>query len=315
MPSEQRYDRKMRTKLHWSDTNRTATRTAGLVAGLAICAFFSLPLSAQVADYGDKQVGQTQDVRPGILDSVKIGQNIGQNIPLDGEFRDETGKTVHMADYFGKRPVILTLVYYNCQILCSEELNGLASALEMLSLTPGKDFEIVVVSIDPTEGPALAAQQKALFVKRYGRPQTANGWHFLTAQQPAISALAKATGFGYVRVPGPEGQLNQFAHASSIEIVTPEGKLAQYYLGVLYSPNDLRLGLVEASNHKIGTPVDNILTYCYHYDPRTGKHSLVVARVVQLGGFLTLAALGGFMLVMFRRDAKHTAHDDKKANG
>lgn len=305
----------MRTELHRRNTKQTARRTAHLLAAALACLCCVLPLGAQVAGYGDKQTGETQDTRPRILDSVNIAQNIGQNIPLDGEFRDETGKTVHMADYFGKRPVILTLVYYNCQILCSEELNGVASALEMLSFNPGKDFEIVVVSIDPTEGPALAAQQKALFVKRYGRPQTANGWHFLTAQQPAISALAKATGFGYVRVPGPEGQLNQFAHASSIEILTPDGKLAQYYLGVQYSPNDLRLGLVEASNHKIGTPVDNILTYCYHYDPRTGKHSLVIARVVQLGGFVTLAALGGFMLVMFRRDAKSSAHDDKKVNG
>lgn len=307
----------MEIKLLWNNVNNlTNARRWGTLAAAALCLASAMPIAAQVSGYGDRQAGQTQDTRPRILDSVNIAQNIGQTIPLDGVFRDETGKLVHMGDYFGKRPVILTLVYYNCQILCSEELNGLASALEMLSFTPGKDFEIVVVSIDPSEGPALAAQQKALFVKRYGRPQTANGWHFLTGEQPAIIALAKATGFGYVRVPGPTGQLNQFAHASSIEILTPEGKLAQYYLGVQFSPNDLRLGLVEASNHKIGTPVDNILTYCFHYDPRTGKHSLVIARVVQLGGFATLAALGSFMLVMFRRDAKNTAHDDdKKANG
>lgn len=287
-----------------------------------LCVSCALPAAAQVAGYGDKQAGQTPDKLPTILEKVSIAQHIGQTLPMDGTFRDETGKAVRMGDYFGKRPVILTLVYYKCPMLCSEELNGLAGALEMVSFTPGKDFDIVIVSIDPSEGPELAAQQKALYVKRYGRPETANGWHFLTGQQPAINALAEVTGFGYVRVPGPDGHLTQFAHASSIQIVTPEGRLAQYYLGVEYSPKDLRLGLVEASNHRLGTPVDNILTYCYHYDPHTSKHSLVIARVIQLGGFVTLAALGSFMLVMFRRDAKNAAHDldkldkqDKKANG
>jgi protein SCO1/2 len=170
---------------------------------------------------------------------------------------------------------------------------------------PGKDFEIVVVSIDPTEGPALAAAKKASYLKRYGKPDTADGWHFLTGQQSAIDSLTKAVGFGYVKIPGPDGKLTQYAHASSIQIVTPEGKLAQYYMGVEYSPKDLRLGLVEASANKIGTPVDNILTYCYHYDPQTNSHSLIVAHVVQLGGAVTLLGLGGFMLVMFRQDAKH----------
>jgi protein SCO1/2 len=274
-----------------------------------------LSLNAQVAGYGDKQAGQVPDTMPTILQHVNISQNIGQTIPLDGIFRDSTGNNVRMRDYFGKRPVILTLVYYNCQILCSEELTGLASALQMVNFTPGKDFDIVILSIDPSETPALAAEQKARYVQRYGRPETANGWHFLTGDQPDINRLAKAVGFGYVRVPGPDGRLTQFAHASAIEIATPEGKLAQYYMGVVYSSNDLRLGLVEASNHKVGSPVDNILTYCYHYDPSTGKHSLVIARVIQLGGFVTLVALGGFMAVMFRRDVKNAAHDDKKANG
>lgn len=299
----------------WNNTTRIANRMARILAAAAVCACCAFPLSAQVAGYGDKQAGQTPDTMPTILQHVNISQNIGQTIPMDGIFRDATGNNVRMHDYFGKRPVILTLVYFNCQILCSEELEGLASALEMVDLTPGKDFDIVVVSIDPSEGPDIAAQQKARYVKRYGHPETANGWHFLTGDQPDISALAKATGFGYVRVPGPDGRLTQFAHASSIQIVTPEGKLAQYYMGVVYSPKDLRLGLVEASNHKIGSPVDNILTYCYHYDPSTGKHSLVIARVIQLGGLVTLVALGGFMVVMFRRDAKNAASDDKKANG
>jgi len=209
---------------------------------------------------------------------------------------------VKLGDYFGKHPAIVSLVYYNCPMLCSEELDGLTGALEMVKLTPGKDFDVVVISIDPSEGPAKAAERKAFYVKRYGRPETASGWHFLTGQRPAIDAVTNAVGFGYVRVPGPDGKLSQFAHASSIEIVTPEGKLAQYYLGVEYSPKDMLLGLIDASGNKIGSPVANILTYCYHYDPQTNKHSLIVARVVQLGGMITVAGLGGFMFLMFRRD-------------
>jgi protein SCO1/2 len=183
-------------------------------------------------------------------------------------------------------------------------MDGLASALEMVKLTPGKDFNIVLISIDPTETPQLAAQKKAFYVKRYGRPETADGWHFLTGQKAAIDAVSTATGFGYVRLPGVDGKPDQFAHASAIELATTDGRLAQYYLGVEYSPKDILLGLVEASGNKIGSPVANILTYCYHYDPQTNKHSLVVARVVQVGGMMTVVSLGSFMFVMFRRDLR-----------
>ena len=186
----------------------------------------------------------------------------------------------------------------------------------MVKLTPGKDFDVVIVSIDPSDTPAQAAKSKALYVKRYGRPETAAGWHFLTGQRPAIDAVTNAVGFGYVRVPGPDGKLSQFAHASSIEIVTPDGKLAQYYLGVEYSPKDMLLGLIDASGNKIGSPVANILTYCYHYDPQTNKQSLRVARVVQLGGMITVAGLGGFMFLMFRRDVQlgreHDADEERE---
>ena len=259
----------------------------------------------QVAQVGDKQVGPSNDRPPAILDKVGIAQHLNGQLPLNLTFVDDAGKTVQLGQYFGKHPAILALVYYQCPMLCSEELNGLTSALKMVDVDPGKDFNVVVVSIDPTEGPDMAAAKKINYVKRYGKPETADGWHFLTGTQPNIDALTKAVGFGYVKIPGPDGKLNQYAHASSIQIVTPEGKLAQYYMGVEYSPKDLRLGLVEASSNKIGTPVDNILTYCYHYDPQTNTHSLIVARVVQLGGAVTLLGLGGFMLVMFRQDAKH----------
>ena len=281
----------------------TLARIFAMACGLA--ALSSLTALAQVASYGDKQTGPANDKPPALLDKVGISQRLNAQLPLNLTFTDETGKTVQLGEYFGKHPAILALVYFQCPMLCSEELNGLTGALKMVDTIPGKDFEVVVVSIDPTEGPALAAAKKASYVRRYGKPETAAGWHFLTGTQPNIDALTKTVGFGYVKIPGPDGKLTQFAHASSIQIVTPEGKLAQYYMGVEYSPKDLRLGLVEASANKIGSPVDNILTYCYHYDPQTNTHSLVVARVVQLGGAVTLLGLGGFMLVMFRQDSKH----------
>ena len=218
---------------------------------------------------------------------------------------------MQLGSYFGKKPAILALVYYRCPMLCSEELNGLTSALEMVKFVPGKDFNIIVISIDPSEGTDLAAAKKRKYLKRYGHPESAGGWHFMTGTQANIDALTKAVGFRYVKIPGPDSKLTQFAHASSIQIVTPEGKLAQYYMGVEYSPKDLLLGLDEASSNRIGSPVDNILTYCYHYDPQTNKHSLIVARVVQMGGLLTVVLLGGFMFVMFRRDFQHDRDTDR----
>jgi protein SCO1 len=291
---------------------RSTIRTFQLIravhaAGYALCAlamFFAASAFAQVAPYGEKTMGDpAQDHLPNFLEKVKVEQKLNQQLPLGLPFVDDTGKQVKLGDYFDKRPVILALVYYNCQILCSEELNGLVGALEMLpNYTPGKDFNIVVASIDPSEGPAVAAKKKAESVKRYGRMETASGWHFLTGPESSIQALSQAVGFGYLRVPGPDGKLNQFAHASSLQIVTPEGRLAQYYMGVEYSPKDLKLGLVEASHHTIGTPVDNIMTYCYRYDPKLNRHSLVIARIVQLGCLLTVFGLGSFMVVNFRRD-------------
>jgi protein SCO1 len=269
------------------------------------CTLLGASAVGQVSSYGDKQVGEnTGDQLPQVLQKVGVEQHLNQPLPMDAQFVDDTGKTVRLGDYFGKHPAILSLVYYNCPMLCSEEMDGLAGALEMVKMNPGKDFEVIIISIDPSEAPELAAKKKAYYVKRYGRPETASGWHFLTGKQPAIDAVSNATGFGYIRVPGPDGKLTQFAHASSIELVTTDGHIAQYYLGVEYSPKDVMLGLIEASGNKIGSPVANILTYCYHYDPQTNKHSLIVARVVQLGGMVTVVSLGSFMFVMFRRDLR-----------
>jgi protein SCO1/2 len=274
-------------------------------------------LQSQVSRYDEKQMAPVSDKPPAILDKVGIAQRLNEQLPLGLTFTDDQGKQVQLASYFGKKPAILALVYYQCPMLCSEELNGLTGALQMVNFVPGKDFNVIVVSIDPTEGTELAAAKKRTYLKRYGHPETASGWHFMTGTQANIDALTKAVGFGYVKIPGPDGKLTQFAHASSIQIVTPEGKLAQYYMGVEYSPKDLRLGLVEASANRIGSPVDNILTYCYHYDPQTNKHSLIVARVVQLGGLVTMCSLGGFMLAMFRRDARKDGQTGtgKKVNG
>ena len=287
--------------------NRTANgyltlRVRHLVSlGLAVLVATA---SAQVASYGDKVEGTSHgDELPTVLQRVQVSQHLNAQLPLGSAFIDESGHDVTLGTYFdGKHPAVLALVYYNCPMLCSEEMDGLTSALEMVHLQPGTDFQIVVVSIDPSEGPQLAAKNKAFYVKRYGHPETAAGWHFLTGPKSSIDALTGTVGFGYVRVPGPDGRLTQFAHASSIELLTPQGRIAQYYLGVEYSPKDILLGLIDASGNKIGSPVANILTYCYHYDPQTNRHSLLVARVVQVGGMLTVLALGSFLFLMFRQD-------------
>jgi protein SCO1/2 len=296
-----------------TDTIRSSWRSAARIAtaGIVLCAgWMTTSMQAQVSSYGDKQMGPTND-QPSVLKGVSIAQHLNQQLPLSLGFTDDAGKPVHLGDYFGRRPAILALVYYRCPMLCSEELDGLTSALQMVNFVPGKDFNVVVVSIDPTEGPDLAAAKKRNYLKRYGHPETTNGWHFLTGTQASIDALTNVVGFNYVKIPGPGG-VTQYAHASAIQIVTPEGKLAQYYMGVEYSPKDMLLGLNEASSNRIGSPVENILTYCYHYDPQTNTHSLIVARVVQLGGFLTLVLLGGFMVIMFRRDYRQSHQAAKK---
>ncbi len=289
-----------------------------MAALFACVALTAVPVRAQVAPIQEKSMGDPAGTKlPTILQKATIDQHLDQSLPLAAPFRDETGRTVQLGDYFGKRPAILALVYYKCPMLCSEELNGLVGALEMLKFTPGKDFDVIVASFDPREGPALAAQQKALYLKRYGRMNTANGWHFLTGPQSSIQALTKAVGFGYVSVPGPDGKMDQYAHPSSIELITTEGRISQYYLGVEYSARDMRAGLVEASHGQIGTPVDLIYTYCYRYDPHTAKNSMLIVRIVQLGCMLTVLALASFILISLRQEALNggNAGAAKKANG
>jgi protein SCO1/2 len=294
---------------------------AGIILAAGMLAV-TRPSAAQVSSYGDKTEGENVgDQLPTVLQKIQVRQHLDAQLPLNARFVDDKGQSVSLGRYFdGKHPVLLTTVYYNCPMLCSEEMDGLTSALEMVHLTPGKDFQIVVISIDPTETPKLAAQKKAFYLRRYGHPETADGWHYLTGPQSSIDAVTNAVGFGYAKVAGPDGKLDQYAHASAIEIATPQGKLAQYYLGVEYSPKDVLLGLVDASGNRIGSPVANILTYCYRYDPQIDKHSLMVVRAVQLGGIITVASLGGFIFLMFRRDIKlsheqDTPKPDRNKNG
>lgn len=295
-----------------------AARLGLLVGTLCLAGAAVMPVRAQVAPINEKSMGDPAGSKlPTILSRATIDQHLDAPLPLDATFRDETGQTVKLGQYFGKKPAILALVYYHCPMLCSEELNSLVGALEMLKFQPGKDFNVIVASFDPKETPAMAAAAKATYLKRYGRPATADGWHFLTGPQASITALTQAVGFGYVRIPGATGAMDQFAHPSAIELITTEGRIAQYYLGVEYSARDLRAGLVEASHGKIGTPVDLIYTYCYRYDPHTAKNSMLIVRIIQAACMLTVLALAAFILISLRQEALNGGNSGAvtKANG
>jgi protein SCO1/2 len=234
---------------------------------------------------------------PGVLQEVGFDQRLGERIPLDLAFKDETGKDVTLGDYFGKKPVVLSLVYYKCPMLCTISLNGLAGALEVLSFLPGQEFEVVTVSFDPAEGPVLAAAKKKAYMARYKRQEAARGWHFLTGPKGSVDRLTKAVGFRYVW----DAETKQFAHPAGILVATPDGRIANYLFGVEYSPKDLRLALVDAAGGRIGNAVDQVLLYCYQYDPSTGRYSASILNLVRLGGLLTVVALAGFILATTRR--------------
>ena len=236
-------------------------------------------------------------VRPPGLKNVGIQQNLNQPIPLDLTFTDDLGRSVRLGDYFGQKPVILNLVYYNCPMLCGEALAGLSASMKMIKFDVGNEFDVVTVSFNPKETPQLAAQKKGDYLKRYGRPNAATGWHFLTGPPESINALTKAVGFQYQY----DARLNQYAHATAIMVLTPQGRISRYFYGVEFPPKDLRMGLVEASQGKIGNVVDEVLLYCYHYDPATGKYGAVITRILQLSAAATILILGGLLLILFRR--------------
>jgi len=244
---------------------------------------------------------ETKTISPPGLEGVGIDQRLNEQVPLDLTFKDEQGRTVKLGDYFHEgRPVILNLVYFQCPMLCTEVLNGLTSALKVIRFVPGDQFEVLTVSIDPRETPQLAANKKAMYLKKLGNPDAAKGWHFLTGEQTQISALAAAVGFRYRFDP----KLDQFVHAAGIMLITPEGKIAQYYYGVEFSAKDMRLGIVEASQNRIGSLADEVLLYCYHYDPRTGRYGATITNIVRLAGVATVLVLGSTLILLFRKE-KH----------
>jgi protein SCO1/2 len=238
---------------------------------------------------------------PPILREVSIAQRLNEPIPPEIIFRDENGKAVRLGDYFGKKPIVLSLVYFDCPALCTEVLNGELRTMKAITLDLGKDFDAITVSFEPKDTPELAKAKRDVYAGQYGRPGARESWHFLTGDQPSIDALTQAVGFHYAY----DSASRQYAHAAAIMVLTPHGRIARYFYGVQYPGRDVRLGLVEASEGKIGTPTDHALLYCYQYDPATGKYGLIVMNVVRAAGVLTVLVLGIFMFVMFRRERNH----------
>jgi protein SCO1 len=275
-----------------------------------VVSFLALVLSAPLAAAqmagspvnGYKQEpGMTSATMPAALRAIGFDQRIDERVPLDVRFKDEAGRAVTLGDYFGKRPVVLVFAYYDCPMLCTQVINGLESALDILSLEPGRDFEIVTVSFDPRDTPATASAKKAHYLERYHRDGASAAWHFLTGEQPAIDRLTKAAGFRYAW----DADTKQFAHPTGVIVLTPDGRLARYLFGIEYGPRSLRYALVEASDGRVGTVVDSLLLYCYHYDPMTGRYGLAIMRTVRLAGATTVFALGTFIVVMIRRERRH----------
>ncbi len=274
------------------------------ITPIALC---GAALVAQLATALPARAQQIKDIlnmrgvdRPPQLQNVGIDQKLDSKLPLDAHFRDEAGRDVRLGDYFGKRPVVLALAYYDCPMLCTQVLNGMVRAVKTLTFTPGQEYEVVVVSFDPREKPALAAEKKAVYLRQYGHPETSVAWHFLTGDIANIKALTGSVGFRYYY----DVHTSQYAHASAIYVVTAEGRMSRYYYGIEYAPKDLRLGLIEAAQNKIGTPVDQLLLFCYHYDPSTGKYTPLVSNILRAAGGATVFALGGLILVMLVRDRK-----------
>ena len=266
------------------------------------CAALAAALLAHASSAAAQFTDPTQNigVRPELLQQVGIDQKLNHQVPLDLRFRDEHGSSVELGQAFAGKPVVLTLVYYNCPMLCTQVLNALDRSLESMPLEIGKDFNVVTVSIDPTDRAPMADAKHAMYAGMYQgatrRTGAQYGWHFLTGDQPQIKALADSVGFRYAYDPDSK----QYAHASAIMVLTPDGKVSKYFYGVTYPARDLRLGLVDASQEKIGTVADQVLLFCYHYDPHTGKYGLLISRVMQLGGLATVVIGGIFLIILFR---------------
>ena len=237
---------------------------------------------------------------PPILKNVGFDQRLNESIPLDVTFRDEEGREVKLGDYFGTQPVVLTMAYFRCPMLCTQVLNGLVEGLRETELTIGKDFRVLTVSFDPSDSAKMAAAKKKNYIRAYADPQAAADWHFLTGSQPSIDRLAQAIGFRYAYDPASD----QYAHAAGIVVLTPAGKISRYFYDVHYPGRDLRLGLVEASQNRIGSAIDQVLLFCFHYDPTAGRYGAAVMNFVRAGGVLTVIVLGLFFAVLIRGEKR-----------
>jgi len=268
-----------------------------------LLAFCIAPATAQpqLPGAAPHQQGVSSMTVPQQLKDVTFEQRLGTMLPLDAPLRDETGRHVALGDYFGARPVVLALVYYSCPMLCTQVLNGVSGAVKAMPFIVGKDFDVVYVSFDPRETPKLAAEKKRAQLDDYNHASTASGWHFLTGDEASIRRITNAAGFSYRW----DEATGQYAHVSGVLVATPDGLLSRYFYGVEYSPKELRMALVESSKGKVGSLVDRLLLYCYHYDPTTGRYGAIAMNLIRLGGALTFVILAGFIWIMRRREAKY----------
>ena len=272
----------------WRASARVATLVAVLVG--------ACPLAPA-------QTAQQRD----LMQSIDFEQKLDEQVPLDATFRDESGKTIQLGELVGDKPVILTLVYYECPMLCTEILNGTLHMLKAMPFTAGMEFDIVTISIDPTEGPELAADKKGYYLRRYGRPEAAEGWHFLVGDEAQIARVADSVGYRYKY----DTETGEYAHASGIVVLTPEGKTSRYFYGVQYDAAHVRLGLVEASENKIGSPVDKLLLFCYHYDPNNGQYNVKIMNVIKIFGVVFVALMVGGIFLLMRRERIDKAREQK----
>ncbi|MES2219882.1 MAG: SCO family protein [Acidobacteriota bacterium] len=271
-----------------------------LLAALLLVGFSSR-CRAQYGGARNSSMGTASTGLPAYLKHAGIAQNLNRELPLSAAYVDSTGKPVILGDYFGKRPVVLAQVYFSCGMLCPQVMHGAADALKQTGFKAGKDYEVVIASFDPKDTAQQAAGEKQLFLSWLGDPGAASGVHFLTGAQSSIDALSNATGFHYVRVPGPDGKMDQFAHSSVILVATPDGRLSKYFSGIQYEPRDLRLAMVDASNHKIGSAADLFLLYCCSYNPSSGRYTVSILRVLGFAACVTILIILAMIFLLTRK--------------
>lgn len=282
-----------------SGTLRRLAVAVGALAWSAAC--FGQGYSA------DKPLGMTAQQRPDYLAHAGLEQRLGQPLPMTAEFTDETGHTAPLSSWFHGKPVVMAEVYYKCSMLCPQVLHGLATGLKQTTLVPGKDYDVLTFSIDPMDTPADAAEQKRQFLSEMGHPEAAGAVHFLTAGDGSIAAISGATGFHFVRVPGPDGKMDQFAHSSVVMFATPDGKMSKYLAGIDYLPRDLRMALLDASQKKISNPVDLLILYCCNYSPSAGRYTVSVLRIMSIAGMGAVVAVIGMLLLLTRKPKAATS--------